>query len=267
MFSLLEELFNQQRENLDYFFSSLDLHAIEKVVDLLHKTSGIAILSGVGKSGLIAQKIAQTLTSTGSRALYLSPIDALHGDIGIVTEHDLFFMLSKSGESDELLNLVPAVRNKRSLLIAIVSEPQSRLAKVADHTIVLPLKKELCPFDLAPTTSTTIQMLLGDLLAISLMRLKNFSKDQFAENHPAGRIGKRITLKVKDLMLKGPSIPTCKPQDKLVDTLVELSNKKCGCILVLDQEQELKGIFTDGDLRRALQNHGPHVLHTPTQSS
>src|SRR5262249_40176809 len=151
---------------------------------------------------------------------------------GIVTNKDVFIMISKSGESDELLQLIPTLRNKGAKLVAVTNNPNCRLAKACDHHVCLPMEKELCPFDLAPTTSTTVQSIFGDVLAIALMQSKKFSVTDFAANHPAGRIGRRLTMKVQDLMLKGKDIPLCHPTDKLVDTLVELSNKRCGCVLV-----------------------------------
>lgn len=263
MLSMLKELLKQKQSYIDYFFEKLDISAAEQLLDILHKCQGTMVFTGVGKSGLIAKKIAMTMTSTGSRAFYLSPTNALHGDLGILTERDAFIMLSKSGESEELLHLVPFLRNKHVKIIGIVSNPTSRLAKACDFTMTLPMEKELCPFDLAPTTSTVIQMIFGDVLTIALMRMHNFSLDQYALNHPAGRIGKRITVKVQDLMLKGPSLPVCQLDDKLVESLVELSNKRCGCLLVVNKEMILQGIFTDGDLRRALQKHGAKVLDQP----
>lgn len=200
------------------------------------------------------------MVSTGTRAFYLSPTDAVHGDLGMVSPNDAFVMLSKSGESDELLNLVPAIRNKGATLIGVVCNPDSRLSAACHTTVTLPFVRELCPFDMAPTMSTTAQLLFGDLLTIALMRHKNFSIDQYALNHPSGRLGKRITLKVKDLMLTGDRMPLCHAEDRLGDVLVELSNKRCGCILVVDNEHKMMGIFTDGDLRRTLQKVGSHVL-------
>ena len=177
----------------------------------------------------------------------------------MVSSDDVFIMLSKSGESDELINLIPAIRNKGATLIGVVCNPSSRLAAACHITVTLPFKHELCPFDMAPTMSTTTQLLFGDLLTIALMRHKNFSIDEYALNHPSGRIGKRITLKVKDLMLTGERIPLCGPEDRLGDILVELSNKRCGCILITDKNLKLLGIFTDGDLRRTLQKFGGQV--------
>jgi arabinose-5-phosphate isomerase len=222
----------------------------------------LIVLTGIGKSGLVAKKTAVTMTSTGSRAIFLSPTDALHGDLGILKSEDIFVILSKSGESDELLNLIPYVRNKGIKMIGIISQPNSRLAKAVDQVLVLPSEKELCPYDMAPTTSTTIQTIVGDILAIALMHEKEISMVQFAESHPGGRIGKRTSLKVKDLMLKGNAVPLCGPKDKLVDTLVELSNKQCGCVMIVDKQKKLLGIFTDGDLRRALQGKGAAALES-----
>lgn len=263
---VLKELLKSQKKYLDYFFEHVDLDPIQEVLELLYHCEGIVLFSGVGKSGLVAEKIAVTMTSTGQRALYLSPTNALHGDIGFVNKNDVFVMLSKSGESDELLNLLPFLRNRGAKIVAMVSGSNSRLAKAADYAIVLPLEKELCPFDLAPTTSALIQMIVGDLLVIGLMKKKEISLDDYAVNHPAGQIGKRATLQVKDLMLTDDKVPVCRPGDKLVDSLVELSNKQCGCILVVDEAKQLQGIFTDGDLRRALQQSGAGALEEKIES-
>lgn len=257
---MLKELLIQEKQSLDYFFDHINLEQADKLVDLILASKGVVVFTGVGKSGLVAEKIAVTMASTGSKAFYLSPTNALHGDMGMVDEHDIFIVISKSGESDELLTLIPAIRNKKAKIIGVMSNENSRLARAVDMAIVLPLNKELCPFNLVPTISTTIQMIFGDLLAIAIMSKKNFSLDQYALNHPAGRIGKRITLRVKDLMLQASDLPLCSPKVTLQEVLVELSNKKCGCIMITNEQRQLKGIFTDGDLRRALQNHGPQAL-------
>ncbi|HRD55460.1 MAG TPA: KpsF/GutQ family sugar-phosphate isomerase [Parachlamydiaceae bacterium] len=257
---MISELLKKEREGINHFFDHFDELQMQSIVEMIFANSGILFFTGIGKSGLIAKKIAQTMTSTGTKALYLSPLDALHGDIGIASSQDIFFLLSKSGESDELLNLLPIIRAKQAKSIAVVSNLESRLAKAVDFKIYLPCKEELCPFDMAPTISTTIQMIFGDTLAIALMKKRNFSKDQFVENHPAGRIGKRMSLKVKHLMLQGASLPLCEKNDRLSDILVELSNKKTGCILVLGEGNSLEGIFTDGDLRRSLQHFGSDIL-------
>jgi len=263
--NVLKELFEKERAYLNDFFENIDMEAVDGVLDTLLNCKGLIVLTGVGKSGLVAKKIAVTMTSTGSRAIFLSPTNALHGDLGILKPDDVFVMLSKSGESDELLNLIPFIRNRGIKMVGIVSQPNSRLAKAVDQVLTLPAERELCPFDMAPTTSTTIQTIVGDVLAIALMRQKDVTVADFAESHPAGRIGKRITMKVDDLMLKGDAIPLCRPDDKLVDTLVELSNKLCGCVIVIDSNKKLLGIFTDGDLRRALQDKGGTALESPME--
>jgi len=259
---MIKTLLEKERTNLNHFLDHIDLQRLEALHDLLLESRGLIVLTGVGKSGLVAEKISFTLSSTGSRAFFISPTNALHGDIGIVTAQDVFILLSKSGESDELLNLLPYLRNKGVKVVAIVNNGKSRLAKAVDFVLELPYEPELCPFDLAPTTSTMMQLIVGDVLAIALMESKQFSKDQFAANHPAGRIGRRIATRVKDLMIKGEGVPLAHPQDKLVETLVELSNKRCGCVLISDESKKLLGIFTDGDLRRALQNKGSDALES-----
>jgi len=262
---LVEELFLQTQSYIAYFFEKLNLDAVREVKELLLRCKGTLFLSGVGKSGIVAKKIAMTMNSCGIRSGFLSPLNALHGDIGIISEDDVVLLLSKSGETDELLGLCPALRNKGAKLVAVVSKAASRLAAAADLVVELPVAKELCPFDIAPTTSTTVQLIFGDLLAISLMRSKKITIDNFVENHPAGQIGKRLTVKVKDLMVRGSGLPLCGPKELLVDVLVELSNKKAGCIMIVDAESRLLGLFTDGDLRRALQKHQADALKLPIE--
>lgn len=257
---MLKQLLEKEREILNHFFNHIDLQTANQLFDILKECKGLIIVTGVGKSGLVAEKIALTMTSTGSRAFFLSPTNAMHGDIGIVSKDDVFLMISKSGESEELLQMVPFLRNRGVMPIAIVNNGNSRLAKACDFSVVLPMEKELCPFDLVPTTSAVIQMIFGDALSIALMSHKNFSLLEYAMNHPAGKIGRRLTLRVKDLMLKGNDLPLCLPTDKLVDILVELSNKRCGCVLIVDRQTQLLGIFTDGDLRRSLQKLGAEVF-------
>lgn len=259
----LSHLLAAQQSHINYFFSHLDESAVQALIDRILACPGLVFFSGVGKSGIIAEKIAMTMVSTGTRALSIPPTNALHGDLGIVSKGDLVIFLSKSGESDELVSLVPYVRNKGATPICLVSQKGSRLERACDFSVYLPLERELCPFDLAPTTSAVIQLLFGDLLAVGLMEAKRFSVGEYASNHPAGRIGKRITLRVSDLMLTGDALPLCQEEELLVDTLVELSNKRCGTLLIVDEKRILLGIFTDGDLRRALHQRGGEVLQTP----
>lgn len=263
---MIHTLLKETQANLRYFFETFDPAPLEKVLDLCLETKGFFFFTGVGKSGIIAEKIATTLSSTGSKAFYLPAQNFLHGDIGAISEGDLVFLLSRSGESEEILQLLPAIHHKKAHTIAITSVPTSSLAQKAHTTIYLPLQKELCPFDLAPTTSTQLQLILGDILAVALMERKAFPLSAYALNHPLGSIGKRMTLRVRDLMITGEQLPTCHAEAKLGDVLVELSHKKCGALLVLHKEKDLAGIFTDGDLRRALQQYGSSVLEKPIAS-
>ncbi len=257
----LPDLFKAQKESLNYFFDHMDLSQIESLVELIKKTKGIIFFTGVGKSGFIAQKIAATFVSIGIKAMFLAPIDALHGDLGIVDTEDTFIVLSKSGESDEILNLIPCVRNKGACVVSMISKKNSRLERASDQVIYLPIDKELCPYDIVPTTSTEVQLICGDVLSVALMHQKGLSLDQFATNHPAGKIGKKLTYKVRDLMLTGDRVPFCSLEDSLEKVLPKLTEKRCGCLLIVDSNQILQGIFTDGDLRRALQMYGSQTLH------
>lgn len=260
---MLQDLFNEQRKYLEHFYECLDQKAAQIFFQACLACKGLLVLTGVGKSGIIAEKIAMTLISTGTRALHLPPTNFLHGDLGILTPDDLVILISKSGETEELLNLIPFIKKKKTSVLAIVSNPSSRLAKECDLSVYLPVEKELCPFDLAPTTSTAVQLIFGDVLAIALMKAKGFSIDDYALNHPSGTIGKKMTTKVEDLMWKGEQLPLCYPEDRLIDKLEDLTSKQCGCLLVVNQKHDLLGIFTDGDLRRALQRKGASVLQDP----
>ncbi len=260
---MIQRLFDKYSKELKSFFDKVDIASFEKLFALCKDCKGLLIFSGIGKSALVAEKIAVTMTSTGTRALFIPPIEAMHGDVGIISNQDIFIALSKSGETEELLNLLPYVRNKGAKIVALTSNPKSRLAESADMHFQVPFHAELCPFNMAPTISTACQTILGDVLAIALMEAKNFTIDEYAMNHPAGTIGKRITVKVKNLMIEGDLIPLCNPADRLIDVLVELSNKKAGCVLIVDGNKKLLGIFTDGDLRRSLQKFGPTVMTQP----
>lgn len=257
---MLREIFTDQRKHLEYFFDHLDQSRAEAVFHLCAGIKGFLVLSGIGKSGLVAEKIAMTLVSTGTKALYLPSLNFLHGDIGIVSAEDCVILLSKSGETEELLALVPFIRKKGAKLIALVSNPHSRLAKLADAALTLPVEKELCPFDLAPTISTEVQLLFGDVLTMALMKHKGFTLASYGENHPSGTIGKKSTIKVSQVMIQGESLPVCRPSQKLLEVLPEFSSKRLGCLLIVSPEGKFQGIYTDGDLRRSLQTFGSEVM-------
>ncbi len=260
---MLRELFLEQRKQIEFFFDHFDLQRAESVLSCFVATPGIILLTGVGKSGFVAEKIAMTLVSTGTRALYSSPTNFLHGDIGIISKDDLVFILSKSGESEELLRLIPFIKKRESKLVACVSNGNSRLAQQADELVVLPMEKELCPFGLTPTTSTEIQLIFGNLLAVFLMKHKQFPLASYGENHPSGAIGKKVRLLVRDLMIPEKLLPLCSPSDTVREILPLFSEKRVGCILIADHERNLLGIFTDGDLRRSLEKMADKLMNTP----
>lgn len=257
---MLKKIFEDQQSHLTRYFQQIDHTRVEAVADACAETRGLLIFTGVGKSGIIAEKIAMTMISTGTKALYLPTTNFLHGDIGILTPADTVIMLSKSGETEELVNLVPYIHKKGAKIIAWVSNLKSRLAMQADLSLLLPVEKELCPFDLAPTISTEVQLLFGDALAVALMKKKGFTLESYGENHPSGMIGKKATITVKELMVPRSSLPLCSPTKKLHEVLPEFSEKRLGCVIVTDEKGDFQGIFTDGDLRRALQSLGSSVL-------
>ena len=226
---------------------------VHRVVDLLAQCQGKIVIVGVGKSGIIAQKIAATMTSTGSAALHLHPSDALHGGIGIINANDVVMILSNSGETDEILGLLPSLRRRQVPIIGIVGNLNSTLARQADAVLDASVDQEACPLNLAPTTSTTVALALGDALAMTLMQVKGLTSDDFAINHPAGQLGKRLTLTVADLMHGGSSNPTITTGALWMDIVKGISDGGLGAVNVVNEAGRLKGIITDGDLRRAIQ--------------
>lgn len=254
---MLPTFFQTQKKYLDFFFEQLDMEMAEKFLALLQNCSGTLIFSGVGKSGIIGKKLATTFLSTGTKALFLSPLDALHGDLGMVRKEDLFIFLSKSGKTSELLALVPYLRKKGAILTSWICEKNTKLEELSDMTVVFPFMQELCPHGLVPTTSPALQLIFGDILAVALMQKKNFGIQEYALNHPGGMIGKRSNKFVKDLMLEPP---LAFKEETLESKLALFSDKKCGCLIIVDKQKTLCGIFTDGDLRRALQKEGSQIL-------
>ncbi|KNA11499.1 hypothetical protein SOVF_134670 [Spinacia oleracea] len=258
--STLLNLFKSQQTYLNYFFQHLDLSQTLKFTQILLNSKGTIFFTGVGKSGFVAQKISQTLISLGIRAGFLAPVDALHGDIGILTRNDVVVLFSKSGNSEELIRLAPCAKAKGAYLVGITSSLSNNLMGFCDLNVHLPLERELCPFDLAPVTSTAIQMVFGDTVAIALMSARNLTKEAYAANHPAGKIGKSLIFKVKDVMKKQEELPVCKEGDLIMDQLVGLTTGGCGCLLVIDDNYHLIGTFTDGDLRRTLKSSGEGIF-------
>jgi len=262
---MLREIFTRERQFLNYFFDQLNMVEAEHVLALILKCKGMIIFSGVGKSGLIAEKLSKTMISTGSRAMFLSAQEALHGDIGIASKDDLIILLSKSGKGREILSLAKICKKRGFKTIAWISDSFSDLEALVDYTMHLPLEGEICPFGLAPTTSTALQLIFGDCLAVAMMQASKFSLDQYALNHPAGSIGKLIAECVADVMVSGEDMPLCDENVPVKDALYILSSKKLGALLVSDAKGDLVGIFTDGDLRRLIENQGSSSLDQKMQ--
>jgi arabinose-5-phosphate isomerase len=234
----------------------LDGASVERAVELLSGCRGKVVLVGVGKSGNIAQKIAATLTSTGTLALFLHPSDAAHGGMGIVSKDDVVVILSNSGETEEIVSMMPHLQHRRAAVVAVVGNMNSTLARRADVALDASVEQEACPLGLAPTTSTTVALAIGDALAMTLMQVKGFKAEDFAINHPAGRLGKRLTLKVCDLMHGGSECPTVGTGATLLEVVQAISRGGLGAVNVLDERGRLSGIITDGDVRRTLQKCG-----------
>jgi arabinose-5-phosphate isomerase len=232
---------------------------VERVVGLLVGCRGKIVILGVGKSGIIAQKIAATMTSTGSAAINLHASDALHGGMGIINSDDVVMILSNSGETNELIELLPYLKRRSVSIIAVVGNPNSTLARRADAIIDASVNAEACPLNLAPTTSTSVALAIGDALALTLMQVKGLTPNDFAVNHPAGQLGKRLTLTVADLMHGGGKNPTISLGAGWLQIVKAISDGGLGAVNVVSEAGLLAGVITDGDLRRALQrlDHGP----------
>ena len=220
-------------------------------VNLLYNCKGHVVLSGVGKSGHIAAKIAATLASTGTPAFYVNPLDALHGDLGMITENDVALLISNSGNSDEILRMAAFLEERHLPIVAMTGNPESLLAHTATHNINVFVEKEACPLNLAPTSSTTAAMAMGDALACVLIELRKFRAQDFAMFHPGGLLGKKLVTKVKDVMYT-EHLPIIPPEMKLVDALISISNGHLGLGVVMRGDRIL-GIITDGDIRRAVE--------------
>jgi arabinose-5-phosphate isomerase len=228
----------------------LDAAVIDNAVSLIVNCSGKVVVMGIGKSGVIAQKIAQTMTSTGTVALFLHPSDALHGSLGMIMDNDVVIALSNSGETDELLALLPALKHKSVAIMSILGNTSSAMAGHSDVVIDASVDQEACPLNLAPTASTTVALALGDALAMSVMESRGLTQEDFAANHPAGRLGKRLTLRVGDLMHESPNVS---PDAGWLDVVKAMSKNSLGAVNVLDDNGKLIGIVTDGDLRRTIE--------------
>jgi len=229
---------------------------VSRALDLIeacNKRHGHVILTGMGKSGLVARKIAATLSSTGTPSLYLHPVEAIHGDVGVVNPYDVAIVISKSGRTDEISTLLPAFRLLGIPVIGLLGDQNSPLAEKCDLVIDVSVAEEACPWDLAPTASTTAALVMGDALAIALLHRRGFTKEDFALLHPGGTLGRRLLLKVETVMRKGEEIPIVVATAPLKELIVEITSKRLGATCVVDEKNRLLGIITDGDLRRLLE--------------
>ena len=227
---------------------------------------GRVVCTGMGKSGHIARKIAATLASTGTPSFYVHPGEAGHGDLGMVTDADVVLALSYSGESDELLMLLPVLKRQGNPLIAMTGRPGSSLAREADVHLDVSVPAEACPLDLAPTASTTAALAMGDALAVALLEARGFTAEDFARSHPAGMLGRRLLLHIRDVMHGGDDVPRVRETATLSETLVEMSRKRLGMSAVVDADGRLLGLYTDGDLRRTLDDAAIDMRSTPISS-
>lgn len=222
----------------------------EKALTIIMECPSRLVITGIGKSGIVAQKISATLNSTGTPSFFLHPVEAMHGDLGMVSQSDVILAISYSGETSELNNLLISLRERAIRIIAMTGNPKSTLASCADVVLNVSVPKEACPLGLAPTTSTTATLALGDALAVSLLKLKQFKAEDFRRNHPGGSLGERLKVEVGEVMLCGDTVPMVMDSATLSEAVIELNNKNLGAVLIVNDDNMLQGIITDGDVRR-----------------
>lgn len=231
-----------------------------EAVEAIYNCKGKVVVTGIGKSGLIGKKIASTLASTGTPAFFMHASEGLHGDIGMINKEDVAISISNSGESEEVLKLIPVFKRLGIKIITITNNPQSNLAKHSDIILDLNVKKEADPLNLAPTTTTTATLAVGDAIAVSLLKKRKFKSEDFAMLHPAGSLGKKLLLKVDDVMHKGEDNPIINEEENMKNTIIEMTSKRLGAINVVNKAGILTGIITDGDLRRVLEKYGAGIF-------
>jgi len=224
-----------------------------KAVNVILNSKGRVVFTGMGKSGLVARKIVATMNSTGTAAIFMHPTDALHGDLGMVRKDDIVILISKSGRTEELVQLIPIFKRINVTLIGMLGEPESLLGSECEIVLNIGVREEACPHDLAPTSSTTAALVMGDALAVALLEMRGFTAEDFALLHPGGSLGKRLSLKIDEVMIKGKDIPMIKETASIRDSIFEITSKRLGTTCVINDEGFLTGIITDGDLRRLLE--------------
>ncbi|MCX7930487.1 MAG: KpsF/GutQ family sugar-phosphate isomerase [Chlorobi bacterium] len=253
--SLLEEarrILRVEAESVSRLAEQLDDHFL-RAIELLCGARLIAV-SGIGKSGIVAQKIAATLSSVGAPAIFLHPVEALHGDIGVLSSQDVAIVLSRSGTTQELVQLLPFLKQRGVAVIGILGNTNSYLADAVDVVLDVRVEREACPWDTVPSASTTAALAIGDALALVLMQVKHYTITDYAHSHPMGQLGRNLTLRVSDVMVRGDRIPIVEPHSTFRDAIIEISRKGLGCVCVVDQRR-LVGIITDGDVRRTLERY------------
>jgi arabinose-5-phosphate isomerase len=239
--------------------------SFEKAVRMILASKGRVIVTGMGKSGLIGQKIASTMASTGTPSFFLHPGEALHGDLGMIIRGDVVIAISNSGETEEVVRILPIVKRIGAELVSMTGKPSSTLAKAGDVHLNVAIKEEACPLGLAPTASTTATLAMGDALAVALLVERGFKEEDFALFHPGGALGKKLLLSVSDMMHSGNSVPLVKAGKLMREAIFEITSKKLGCTGVIDEEGALLGVITDGDLRRALEKGTDFLDHPASE--
>ena len=246
-----KEVLQIEAEGILKLIDKLDNEFI-RAVELIYETKGRVIVTGIGKSGIVGRKIAATLSSTGTAALFLHPVEAMHGDLGMVGKHDIVIAISNSGETKELAALIPQIKHLGARIVALTGNLKSTLAAQSDVAIDVGVEREACPLGLTPTASTTAVLAMGDALAVTLLHKRNFNERDFYRYHPSGSLGDRLKVLVGEVMLKGKEIPVVPIGTHLSEAIKELNKKNIGAVLITREKQKLAGIITDGDLRRAI---------------
>jgi len=259
LIKIAQETFHIEADALNTAASRLDQNFLD-AIDIILNTKGKLIITGVGKSGLVGAKMAATFASTGTSSFFLHPTEALHGDLGMISKGDTLLAISSSGESEELTKILPHIKRFEIPLIGLTSNPYSSLGKYADVFLDISVEKEACPLGVAPTTSTTLTMAFGDALAVSLMKHRGFKEQDFASFHPGGSLGKKLFVKIKDLM-KTKSLPIINTKSTLKEAVVSMSEGKIGTVLIIDENDNFIALLSDGDLRRALMHHNFSLDH------
>jgi arabinose-5-phosphate isomerase len=260
--NIAKKVINNEIDALKKLLPRLD-NNFETIVHTILNCSGKVIVIGVGKSGHVGRKISSTFSSTGTPSYFLHPSEAMHGDLGVITSTDIIILISNSGQSSEIINLIPTIKKLGVKIISLVGNTNSTIAKQSDYIFDISVEKEACPLNLSPTSSTTAALVVGDALAISLLEHRNFKKEDFALRHPGGILGKKLLLTVNDLMHKDGSIPLVNIDTSTQNLIMEMTGKKLGVIGITDNKNNLIGIVTDGDLRRGVEKFSNIFIETP----